>query len=61
MKIASSISGSKVLVFGNTKIELEFKGKKQRSKNKTGFQLRVSLKFCERIGLTEKASPIRFD
>ena len=33
MKIVSSISGSKVLVFGNTKIELDFKGKKQRSKN----------------------------
>ena len=36
-KIASSISRSKVLVFGNTKIKLGFEGKKQRSKNKTVF------------------------
>ena len=33
MKIVSSISGSKVLIFGNTKIELDFKGKKRLSKN----------------------------
>ena len=49
------MSGSKVLVFGNTK------KKKQRSKIKTGFQLSVNFKVCERIGLGEKASPIRFD
>ena len=31
MKIESSISEAKVLVFANTKIELDFKGKKQLS------------------------------
>ena len=61
MKIASSISGSKVLVLGNTKIELDFKGTKQRGKNKTVFNQELILKFCERIGLTEKASPTHFD
>ena len=37
MKIESSISVAKVLVFANTKIELDFKGKKQLSENKTVF------------------------
>ena len=37
MKIESSISVAKVLIFANTKKELDFKGKKQLSENKTFF------------------------
>ena len=37
MIIESSISVAKVLVFANTKIELDFKGKKQLGENKTVF------------------------